>query len=355
MTLQKKKKTSIKDIAREVGASPALVSFVLNGKQKQYRVSDEMSEKILEAVKRLDYKPNGFAKALREGSSHTIGVIVSDISNPFFSNMVKSIETVAEEHGYMALFASSDEKADKLASLIDRMLGKEVEGLILVPCEGSEKTIKALDIKHIPYVLLDRYIPGIRSNYVCLDNAKAGYEATEWLLRKKHKKISLVCYDLELSNMKGRIEGYRKAMEDNGVAEFIHIEYVDIEKMEKSCATAMDRITAAGCEAIVCATNSITVCCLREIQKRGIRVPEDICIMGFDGGNEFDFYNSPLAFMTQPNEMIARRAVEILIENIAPGNSMNCQIEAEGDISIYNPLKINGIGGGRIELKNFRI
>ena len=99
MALQKTKKTSIKDIAREVGVSPALVSFVLNGKQKQYRVSDEMSEKILEAVKRLDYKPNGFAKALREGSSHTIGVIVSDISNPFFSDMVKSIETVAEEHG----------------------------------------------------------------------------------------------------------------------------------------------------------------------------------------------------------------------------------------------------------------
>lgn len=351
MAIQKNKKTSIKDIAREVGVSPALVSFVLNGKQKQYRVSDEMAEKILEAVKRLDYKPNGFAKALREGSSHTIGVIVSDISNPFFSNMVKSIETVAEEQGYMALFASSDEKSDKLSSLIDRMLGKEVEGLIVVPCEGSETIIRKLDRKRIPYVLLDRHIPEIRSNYVCLDNVKAGYEATEWLLRNGHKKIALVCYDLELSNMKGRLEGYRKAMEDNGVGEYVHIEYADIEKMDRSCDSAIDKIAAEGCEAIVCATNSITVSCLRAIQKRGIKVPDEICIMGFDGGNEFDFYNAPLAFMTQPGEMIARRAVEILVNNLTPGDFMTYQIEAEGSISIYNPLNTNALEGGKSGVK----
>ena len=93
MTAKRTKRASIKDIAREAGVSPTLVSFVLNGKQKQYRVSDQVADKIREVVKRMDYKPNGFAKSLREGTSHTIGVIVSDIANPFFANIVKNIES----------------------------------------------------------------------------------------------------------------------------------------------------------------------------------------------------------------------------------------------------------------------
>ena len=120
MTAKRTKRASIKDIAREAGVSPTLVSFVLNGKQKQYRVSDQVADKIREVVKRMDYKPNGFAKSLREGTSHTIGVIVSDIANPFFANIVKNIETVAEERGYMALFASSDENAERLRTCSER-------------------------------------------------------------------------------------------------------------------------------------------------------------------------------------------------------------------------------------------
>ena len=134
MTAKRTKRASIKDIAREAGVSPTLVSFVLNGKQKQYRVSDQVADKIREVVKRMDYKPNGFAKSLRVGSSHSIGVIVSDIANPFFANIVKNIETVAEERGYMALFASSDENAERLSNLLGKMLCKEVEGVIVVPC-----------------------------------------------------------------------------------------------------------------------------------------------------------------------------------------------------------------------------
>ena len=106
MAISRKKGVSIKDIAKEAGVSTSLVSFVLNGKQKQYRVNDQVADKIKEIAKRLDYKPNGFAKSLRDGTSHTIGVIVSDISNQFFAEIVRYIETTAEQYGYMALFDS---------------------------------------------------------------------------------------------------------------------------------------------------------------------------------------------------------------------------------------------------------
>lgn len=334
---KKAKKTSIKDIAREAGVSPALVSFVLNGKQKQYRVSDQMADKIREIVKKLDYKPNGFAKSLREGTNNTIGVIVSDIANPFFSNMVKSIENAAEESGYMVLFASSDEKSEKLSSLLGKMLSKEVEGVIVVPCEGSEDTIRSLIDKRIPTVLLDRYIPEIRTNYVCLDNKKAGYDATEALIRKNFKKIAMVCYDMKLSNTRDRIAGYMEAMENYGLKEESKVHYINIENLEKSCVKAIDKTLADKTEAIVCATNSITVTCLRYLQKLHIRIPEDITIMGFDGGNEFGFFNSPISFMMQPTEKIARKSIEVLINQLQNDDGMTIQIEAEGVIQEHLP------------------
>lgn len=341
MTAKRTKRASIKDLAREVGVSPTLVSFVLNGKQKQYRVSDQVADRIREVAKRMDYKPNGFAKSLREGTSKTIGVIVSDIANPFFANIVKNIETVAEEKGYMALFASSDENSDKLSNLLGRMLCKEVEGVIVVPCEGSEDTIRSLVDRRIPTVLLDRHIPDIRTNYVSLDNRKAGYDATEGLIRKGHKKISMICYDLKLSNMKGRIEGYRDAMKDYGLSDEIKIQYVNIGALEKSGAKAIDKIIAEGCKAVVCATNSITVMCLRYLQKLKLNVPEDITVMGFDGGSEFDFYNAPISFMTQPTETIAKKSVDILISQLQENEGFITQIEIEGSITNHTPPTID--------------
>ena len=341
MNSRKSRRVSIKDIAKEVGVSPALVSFVLNGKQKQYRVSDQMAEKIREAVKRLDYKPNGFAKSLREGTNNTIGVIVSDISNPFFANVVKTIETTAEDRGYLALFASSDENADKLANLLDRMLSKEVEGVIVVPCEGSEDTIRTLIDKRIPTVLLDRYIPELRTNYVCLDNKKAAHDATEVLIKKGHNKIGLICYGLKLSNMKGRVDGYMEAMNNYGLKDEAKIIHVNMGSLETSCMKALNKLISEGYESIVCATNSITVACLRGIQELRLNVPNDIDILGFDGGNEFDFYNAPLTFMTQPIEMIAKKSVDILINQLQSSEGYMTQIEAEGSIFVHTPPTIN--------------
>lgn len=329
---EKKKNISIKDIAKEAGVSPSLVSFVLNGKQKQYRVSDQMADKIRDVAKRMDYRPNGFAKSLRDGTSHTIGVIVSDIANPFFANMVKSIETTAEKSGYMALFASSDEKASKLADLTRKMLLKEVDGMILVPCEGSAATVKMLAGKGIPLVLLDRYIPDLRTNYVCLNNRKAAFDATGHLLKKGYKRISMVSYDLELSNMQDRIAGYKEAMTKAGLKNEISIKHVDLLSLEKSCEKAVYNIKESDSDAIIFATNSIAVQCLKHIRKLGIRIPDDLGVIGFDGGSEFDFFYAPLTYISQPIERMAKKSVEILLELIESNDGLTLQVEAEGSL-----------------------
>lgn len=332
------KKVSIRDIAKEAGVSPCLVSFVLNGKEKKYRISDQVAEKVRATIKRMDYKPNGFAKSLREGTNHTIGVIVSDISNPFFSNMVKNIELAAEESGYMALFASSDENSEKLSYLLDQMLSKEVAGLIIVPCEGSEESIQSLVDKNIPTVLLDRYIPEIQTNYVCLDNRKAGFDATSTLINKGMKKIAFISYGMNICNIKGRICGYEEAMTKHGLSDKIMIRYIDINDIDHTCTNAMNEVVKQGYDAIVCATNSITVSCLRYIQKNNLRIPEDYVVMGFDGGHEFEFFNSPLLFLTQPVEAIARKSVEILIGHLTSNDSTFFQEEIEGTVVEQIPV-----------------
>ena len=198
---------SLKDIANRAGVSTSLVSFVLNGKQKQHRIKDEVAQRIKEIAKELNYKPNAAAKSLRNGRSRTIGVVVSDISNPFFAHLARHIEASAERHGYSVHFASSDESAQRTAVLVDNMLNKGVDCIVLVPCEGSDATVKELMDKNIPLVLLDRYIPGINTNYVCLNNRQAAYDATCHLIDEGFRRIGMIAYGVQLKHMTDRIEG----------------------------------------------------------------------------------------------------------------------------------------------------
>lgn len=326
----RKKNVSIKDIAASAGVSPSLVSFVLNGKQKQYRVSEQMSKKILDIARKMDYTPNGFAKSLRVGTNHTIGVVVSDISNMFFAEIVKNIEAAAEDRGYMAIFSSSDESADKLADLTRKMLAKEVDGLIVVPCNGSDDTVRMLVDRNIPTVLLDRYIPEIRTDYVCLDNRRAAYEATMHLIDRGYRKIGYVGYDANLTNMKCRLDGYLQALADSGRKSLAVTKFVDMESLDKSCEKAMSGIIDSGVDAILFATNTITIKCLYYMQERGIRIPDDLGIVCFDGESAFDFFYAPISYISQPLERMARKSVEILVEKIESKDCLLQQVEAEG-------------------------
>ena len=327
-----KKKVTLKDIAQKAGVSTSLVSFVMNGKAKQYRINDKVAERVKKIAGELDYQPNAFAKSLRDGRSNTIGVIVSDISNPFFADIVKIIELAAEEAGYMAIFASTDEDAGRTRDLVFKMLAKEVDGIILVPCAGSEQTVRSLIDRNIPLVLLDRYIPDLRTDFVCLDNEDAAYTITRHVISNGYGKVGLMIYDLNLSNMSERLQGYMKAMNDSGLGEAAKVSFVKYDDMENSCDRSMDELLSAGCEAIIFATNAITVHGLKYLISRGIRIPDKMAVACFDGGKPFEFFHTPLTHIIQPLEIMTRKAVDILIERLEKGNSFTQQIKARGHL-----------------------
>src|SRR5690554_7210904 len=135
------KKVSLKDIAKMVGVSPSLVSMVLNGKTKQYRIGEEVAKRVVETAKEMNYAPNLTAKNLRSGKTQLVGLIVTDISNPFYSAIARIVEDRANELNYTVLISSTDENSDNTERLVEVLLNKGVEGLILVPCDGSMELV----------------------------------------------------------------------------------------------------------------------------------------------------------------------------------------------------------------------
>lgn len=312
------KRTSLKDIAEKVGVSTALVSYVLNGQEKEKRVGKEVVKKIRNAALELNYQPNQIARSLRKGSTKTIGLIVADIANPFFGNLARVIEDEASRLGYTVIFGSSDEDSGKMGSLVNILINRQVDGFIIVPAEGTELQIKALQEKRIPLVLTDRYFIDITTNYVVLDNYMASYDAISHLIANGYKKIGMIAYKSNLIHMQERVRGYIEAMKANNLENEIRIEEVhynytmiDNEKAMNNLAIDEKKINA-----ILFATNSLTVSGLYCIKKRNLKIPEDLAIIGFDGNEAFDFFYTPLTYIEQPIEEMGKEAVRILIEQI---------------------------------------
>ncbi|MEA4887118.1 MAG: LacI family DNA-binding transcriptional regulator [Bacteroides graminisolvens] len=330
------KKISLKDIAEAAGVSTALVSFVLNGKKKEYRVGEETAKRIQKIAQEMNYQPNLAAKSLRSGKTKTIGLVVSDISNPFFSQLARVLEDEATKQGYTVLFGSSDEDTEKMDRVVSNLINKGVDGLIIVPCENSEKSIAALVKNNISIVLFDRYFPEINVSYVALNNFNAANIATKYLLESGYKAPCMVAYDLNLIHMKERIRGYKKAMEDAGKKRLINIAYLKQDSPRKSADRLLPKMVDTGVDAFLFGTNMISLACLYAIKDMGQEVINKIGLAGFDGNPVFDFLSVPISYVQQPIDVLVQKALGILIDNIANGNTVQ-SVLAEGEFIKMTP------------------
>lgn len=324
-----KKKVSIKDIAQEVGVSIALVSYVLNGKEKEARVGKEIAEVIRNTAKRLDYQPNQLAKSLKSGKSHTIGLIVADISNPFFANIARTIEDEAKKNGYTVIFGSSDENAEKSEDLINVLINRQVDGFIIAPAEDTQKQIQYLNDQNIPFVLIDRYFPEIASNYVVTDNYQASYKATDHLFSTGHKRIGMIVYKSSLIHMQERKRGYLDALQKNNlVNDPSLVKEVDFNNIKSDMEKAIKELLhhKSAVDAIFFASNTLALNGLKYLNRNNLRIPDDLAVLCFDEGDAFDFFYSPITFVDQPLVEVGMEAVRILIDQIKSKNQNKRQL-----------------------------
>nr|WP_295933881.1 LacI family DNA-binding transcriptional regulator [uncultured Dyadobacter sp.] len=313
------KKTSLKDIAQQAGVSTALVSYVLNGKEKETRVGEAIAHKIKLIAKELNYQPNHLAKSLRSGKTHTIGLIIADISNPFFANIARVVEDEAKKNGYTVIIGSCDEHADKSWDLLNVLINRQVDGFIIVSCEGSESQVHYLKERNIPFVLLDRHFPEIQTDFVATNNYKASYDAGIHLVKNGYSRIGIIAYDSNMYHMEERVRGYKHALRDSGVDfQESWLKAVHFERMDSEVKIAIDEMTASEqkVEAIIFATYGLAINGLKYINELRLKVPSDLAIVSFGQAEVFDLYYCPITYVRQPLELLGKTAVEYLLKKL---------------------------------------
>lgn len=328
------KKVGLKDIAEHVGVSIALVSYVLNGQAELKQVSKENADKIKAAAERLNYRPNQIAKSLKMHKTHTIGLVVADINYRFSTGITRAIEAEAKKKNYTVLFGSSNENKETFEELINALVNRQVDGLILVPVENSQDQIKTLQKSEIPFVLIDRNFPEIQTNYVALDNYKAAYNATKYLIRLGHKRISFVNYKTTLFHLLERNRGYLDALKDHQVVfneEWLR--EVNAENRTAAIQKALDGILNFDepCDSVFFATDTLAISGLKYLNKQNVQIPERISVLSFDESEAFDLFYCPITHSKQPLEQMGRMAVNTLLELINH-SKVNNQINLESQI-----------------------
>ncbi len=315
------KKTSLSDIAKHLGVSKTLVSFVLNGKGKEFRISEDICKKVLQVAKDLNYQPNRIAQGLRTGKTNTIGLIIADIANPFFGILGRVIEQEAARYGYRVIFCSSDENPEKSRQQIAMLQQSQVDGYIISPPMNSEEQIRVLALGQVPLVLIDRYFPEIECSYIVVDNFDAAYQATNHLLARGRKKIANITINLNLVNMKERTEGYKQALRDASIpVDESLIKVLPFSHENKDVAKAIKELVgkpgSKKVDAILFSTSKLGINGIESITAMGLKIPDDIAIVSFDNPDAYKICVSPVTVVNQPLKEIGKTAVQLIINEL---------------------------------------
>jgi LacI family transcriptional regulator len=324
----KKKISSIVDIARELNVSITTISFILNGKAREKRISNELVEKVLKYVEEVNYVPNQLAKSLRTGKTNIVGLIVEDISNVFFATVARLIEEYADKRGYKIFYCSSENDQNKTRQLLKVFRERQISGYIITPSEGIEEDIRSLLNDKCRVILFDRYLPGVTSNYVVVDNLGATSHAIEHLIEQGYQHIALVTLDSRQTQMQDRLKGYEQALKKHGRKPYIK-KLPFHENTEKTIDDIMSLLRSEKqIDAIFFATNYLAVSGLEAIKRLGLEVPSDIGIIAFDDHDLFRLYTPSITVVAQPIEEMSEKLINILLD----------QLEETGEVINYQQV-----------------
>jgi LacI family transcriptional regulator len=314
------KKISIHDLARQLNVSSATISFVLNGKASEKRISRAVENKILKYVQKSGYRPNRVAKSLRTGKSGIIGMLVEGISDPFFASIARIVEKEIHQYDYKIFYASTNNDPIIAKELIRAYRDTQVDGYIIAPPPGIGEDVKSLLEDGFPVVLFDRYFPELPTHNVVADNFDGAYQATLHFIQNGYKKIGIVTLDSAQIQMEERLRGYLKAMEEYGLKPLTgKISYDrDQDHITGEIKSFLDR--KGRPDAVLFATNYLAVKGLKAIADLNYCVPEDIAVIGFDDNSHFSLFSPSITAVAQPVEAISRAVVEKLMACLTEGD-----------------------------------
>lgn len=326
-----KKRILISDIAKALGVSVTTVSFVLNDKGKEKRISDALIKRILDYVEKVGYKPNQLAKSLRTGKTKILGLLVEDIGNAFFANVAKYIETQAYQQGYHIIYCSIENDQKKATELIELFYDRQIDGFIITPTEGLETTIQQLLDNNVPLVLFDRYLPTIETNYVISDNLSASYDASNHLLENPlNRRVGLVSLYSNQTQMRDRQDGYMRAMDSH--QHQAYIQKIALGEEEQSAFLKIrEFIVGNQLDGVLFATNYLAIMALKASKELKFKMPQ---FVAFDEHTLFSLYEPTVTAVSQNIAEIAKQLVTILIREINKKNKQPHQIVLPCELKI---------------------
>lgn len=313
------KKIYLKDIANDLNLSKTAVSLVLNDKGDENKISQDTQQRIIEYAKKHNYIPNQLARGLSRGKSETIGLIIPNISDTFYSKVAGVIERKAKENGYTVLFSSSYEDPEKEGELIRSMLNRQVDGLIIASTQQNQNEIDFLKKENFPFVLFDRHYPDKNTDYVVVDNYSGTRKITEHLLNLGRKRIGLITLKPGLEPIAQRLLGYKDALatfniklEKEHIFEIEREEY--LHEIEKAIQNLL--LSKKAVDAIVFTTHYLASQGLRLLKKLKIKVPDDVAIVSFDELSAFDIVDPPITSVIQPIKEMGCSVIDVLLNKI---------------------------------------
>ena len=305
---------TIKDVALAAGVSTTTVSHTINGTR---RVSDGLRERVLKAMKELDYRPNVLARSLRVGQTQTIGLVIPDSSNLFFAEMARAIEDIGYQHGYSVILCNSDGNTEKQRRYIQTLVDKQVDGIVFISSGDSREDLQYLLDNQIEIVVVDRDVPSIQTDIVLLDNELAGYQATRYLIELGHRRIALILGPSDLTPSAHRADGYRRALLEAGLKSSPDYEVsgdFQIEGGEKAALRLLG-LRPRPSAVFVC-NDMMAIGVIRGARCLGLRLPEDLSVVGFDDIALARAMYPALTTMAQPVSEMARMATGLLLDRL---------------------------------------
>ena len=301
----------IRDVAKLAGVSPATVSRVLRG---SVPVSSETKARVMDVVRRFDYQPSHLARHLRRGRTDLVGMVVSDIENPYFAKMVQEVEYHVYQRGARVLLCNTSEDATKQSAYLTVMAGERVSGVILSPSDPGDPQIgRLLDIG-IPIVAVDRRVGDPRADSVVAENRQAARRATELLIGRGRRRIAFIGGRNEVDTGSDRLAGYREAMLAAGLAPSA----AEGGFTTEGAQLAMEALWAAdpGIDGLLVANNQMTIGALDVLRSVGAELPGQVALIGFDDPPWARLMDPPLAAIAHPLPEMAAAAVDLLFDRI---------------------------------------
>jgi len=315
--MRRKKKVTLKTLAEELGISVSVISRVLSGQASKYRISKDTEKAVLAAAKKHDYSPNHFARGLRLKKTATLGMVIPDISNPFFADIARHISVEARKLGYSVILCDSEENTVIEQKSLGILQNRMVEGLIISPVGRTGDHLDELHKDGLPIVVVDRHFPDIDLPCVTSDNFQGAYDGIKHLLDHGHRVIGFIQGIPDSGTNVARLQGYKAALKESGIP-FRDDLVVGDDFGETSGYVATRKLLNMETRptSIFSAGNLITFGALHAFAEEGVSVPEDISLVSFDDEIYSPYLSTPMTTIAQQTDEMGRVAVELLFDQI---------------------------------------